>query len=544
MKNDYYTSLKRPIAIIGAAATIFFLIACGGNGDDNGDDQNPTSPPQGLYEKYPIDGVVVWSELIAVMSATVDIRDNWGSGALVNTSDVRWAWVNDDRYLYLAVEWTDDTYNHGYNSAGPVDFDGVQVRFDNDGDGTNETGEDKRTIIAASVGSQYIDGIYNPGDDENDQVADGFGKLRYDAGNRKYSAEFLLPLIPDANGEDTDFSAAPTYSIAIFENANIGLGQVNFGGTHGLGPDSTAWITVPYTVATAHDYPDMPTNLSGLIVFTSDHETANNEIYSFDPATGTIAKITDLPGLFKDNPSLSHDRTRVAFHGAPNATDYANYEIYIIDVNGTGLTQLTSNSILDGHPGWHPDNLTIAYASFRDGGQASIVLMDVTGTELADLTPPGMAYDDNDPDFLPDGRIVFKTNRFSTAPQVRIAVMDSDGSNVMQLTDLSGVSDHDPVGDATHTIFERFNKGTDYATDLEAPFTPWDIVEVRLDGTNETVLLTDGWVNWLPIYGPNGHYILYLKSAGYVAAHLMTLDGEELGRLIPGMTRIKYVDWK
>jgi len=326
MQKVCFRPLKRPIALIAAAAIIFYLIACGGNGDDDSDDQNPTIPPQGLYEKYPIDGVVAWSELIDEMSATVDIRDNWGSGAVVNTSDVRWAWVNDDRYLYLAVEWTDDTYNHGYNSAGPVDFDGVQVSFDNDGNGTNETGEDKRTIITASVGSQYIDGIYNPGSDENDQVADGFGKLRYDAGNQNYSAEFLLPLITDANGEDADFSGAPSFSIAIFENANIGLGQVNMG--------------------------------------------------------------------------------------------------------------------------------------------------------------------------------------------------------------------------ATHTIFERFNKNTDYATDLETPFTPWDIVAVRLDGTDETVLLTDGWVNWLPIYGPKGRYILYLKSVGYTAAHLMTRDGEELGRLVPGMTRIKYVDWK
>jgi len=94
-------------------------------------------------------------------------------------------------------------------------------------------------------------------------VADGFGKLRYDAGTQKYSAEFLLPLLPDANGEDPDFSAAPTYSIAIFENTNIGLGQANMGGTHGLGPDSTTWPTVPYTIAPPHDYPDMPTDLPG-----------------------------------------------------------------------------------------------------------------------------------------------------------------------------------------------------------------------------------------------------------------------------------------
>jgi len=288
----------------------------------------------------------------------------------------------------------------------------------------------------------------------------------------------------------------------------------------------------------------MPTTLTGLIVFTSAHETANNEIYSFDPSTGTITKITNMPSLFKDNPSLSHDRRKVAFHGAPSSTDYAHFEIYTINVDGTGFTQLTNNSVLDGHPGWSPDDQTIAYASFRDGGQASIVLMTAAGSEIADLTPSGMGYDDNDPDYLPDGRIVFKTNRFSATPQVKIAVMNSDGSHVVQLTSVSDVSDHDPVGDSAFAIFERFNKGTDYSTDLESLFSPWDLVEVRLDSTDESVVLNDGWVNWLPIYSPDGQYILHLKSVGYTDAQLMTRTGKELGRFIPGMSKLNYIDWK
>jgi len=83
MQNDCFTSLKRLIAIIGVAAAMFFFFACGGNGDDNDDDygdgQNQTSPPQGLYEKYPVDGVVVWSDFSAVMSATVAYPGSHGA---------------------------------------------------------------------------------------------------------------------------------------------------------------------------------------------------------------------------------------------------------------------------------------------------------------------------------------------------------------------------------------------------------------------------------------------------------------------------------
>jgi hypothetical protein len=34
----------------------------------------------------------------------------------------------------------------------------------------------------------------------------------------------------------------------------------------------------------------------------------------------------------------------------------------------------------------------------------------------------------------PDGRIIFKTDRFSVFPQLRIAEMNDDGSGVLQLT--------------------------------------------------------------------------------------------------------------
>ena len=69
-------------------------------------------------------------------------------------------------------------------------------------------------------------------------------------------------------------------------------------------------------------------------------------------------------------------------------------------------------------------------------------------------------------------------------------------------------------------------------------------IESRLDNKSEITVLSDGWVNWLPVYSPGGQYICYLKSSGYTAAYLMTRDGENLGRLIPNITRIRYLDWK
>lgn len=122
--------------------------------------------------------------------------------------------------------------------------------------------------------------------------------------------------------------------------------------------------------------------------------------------------------------------------------------------------------------------------------------------------------------------------------------MNKNGGNVIQVTHLEGVVDHDPLGGLNSIIFERLMTATDYATDITSLFTPWNIVEVQLDNGNECTLVADVWVNWLPVYDPTRNYIMYLKSPGYTEARLITRTGEDLGRLIPNITSLSYIDWE
>ncbi|RMH18326.1 MAG: hypothetical protein D6701_06525, partial [Gemmatimonadetes bacterium] len=491
-----------------------------------------------LAERFPIDGVVDFGVFDSVTAVGVEMIPFGGGSGRATT--LRFGLLNDDRDLYVALEWDDPTHNAAFDvTSGPLDFDGVQLRFDADGDGVFRDGEDERIVIAAGPGVQYVD-QHRP--DTSDEIGDGFGRLLWDAAAARYRAEFLLPMQADARGQDGTLTASSRYQIVLFDHVQLAQGTGNSGAAFGGADDASSWPRLPLSAVGAVDRTPFPSDVGGLIAFVSRHEEPNGEVYTFDPATGVVRRVTRLPDLFKDNVSLSHDRTRVAFHGAPDRDAFTEYEIYTIAVDGTDLRRLTSNTILDGHPAWSPDDQRIAYASFRDPGAASIVVMNTDGTEIADLTPAGV--DDNDPEYLPDGRIVFKTDRFQAKPQVQIAVMNEDGTGVVQLTRRSGVSDHDPVGNGTFTVFERFTRGTDFATDPESALVPWNIVRARLDGSGEDLLYTDGWVNWLPVYGPEGRYIAYLKSSGHTAVHLMTAEGRELGRLVPGITQMTYLDWK
>jgi len=508
-----------------------------GGGAGGGGAGGGGAPSAALEQLFPIDGVVDFSVFDTVFQRSVEIFPFSGS-APVRTAALRWGILNDDRDVYFGIEWDDPTLNNAFDaSLGPTDIDAVQLRFDGDGDGVLLPGDDQRSLVAATIASQYVD-QHRP--DTDDLVGDGFGRLKYDAALGRYRAEFLIPMTPDVRGEDAALSPGVRYDIVLLDHVS-GAGG-NQGSAFGTAADASTWPFLPLVAAGSFQRPSLPAGLTGLIAFVSTHEEPNGELYTFDPATRTVTRVTHLPALFKDNVSLSHDRTRLAFHGAPSRAALAQYEIYTVNVDGSNLQQLTRNGILDGHPAWSPDDSRLAYASFREAGKASIVEMTAAGVEIADLTPPGA--DDNDPDYLRDGRIVFKTDRFQPAPQVQIAVMDEDGTNVRQLTRLAGVSDHDPVGSGAFALLERFTKGTDFSTDPEALFSAWNLVRVALDGSGETTLLSDGWINWLPVFDPTAQFIVHLKTTGFTSAYLMSAGGTELGRLIPEITRITYIDWK
>ena len=72
--------------------------------------------------------------------------------------------------------------------------------------------------------------------------------------------------------------------------------------------------------------------------------------------------------VYVEYPSGSPDGTRIAFmsqqpgaHGAD-----PNYDIFLMNVDGSGLSQLTDAPGEDGFPSWSPDGRKIAYSTTRD----------------------------------------------------------------------------------------------------------------------------------------------------------------------------------
>lgn len=62
-----------------------------------------------------------------------------------------------------------------------------------------------------------------------------------------------------------------------------------------------------------------------------------------------------------------------------------NWEIYVMDADGTNQRRLTDHPAEDWRPAWSPDGTKIAFRAFRDGSW-EIYVMDADGTNQRNLT--------------------------------------------------------------------------------------------------------------------------------------------------------------
>src|SRR5436190_24267124 len=131
--------------------------------------------------------------------------------------------------------------------------------------------------------------------------------------------------------------------------------------------------------------PESPPNVgSGQIAFASDR-LGQFDIYLMN-ANGTgIQRLTD-DLAFDFWPSWSPDGSRIAFTSDRDSqTGSVNLEIYVMNADGTGVTRVTSDTAQDDEPAWSPDGTRLAFRSNRDGN-AEIYVVNADGSGRGRLT--------------------------------------------------------------------------------------------------------------------------------------------------------------
>jgi TolB protein len=205
-----------------------------------------------------------------------------------------------------------------------------------------------------------------------------------------------------------------------------------------------------------------------------------------------------------------------------------NWEIYLVDANGSNLRRLTNDPAHDRYPSASPDGKQIAFYSERDGG-AKIYVMNVDGSNQHPLTN-GQA-EDVEPAWSPDGKyIAFSSQRGGVGS---IYVMNADGSNIRKVT--KGESG----GDAIPT-WSPDSKRIAFMASVIVGQKPGntllneDIHVINVDGTNERKLTDTPGVDGLPAWSRDNRIAFASDRDGNPEIYVMDSDGSNVRRVAPG----------
>ena len=147
-----------------------------------------------------------------------------------------------------------------------------------------------------------------------------------------------------------------------------------------------------------------------------------------DAAGGEPVRLTRADGYgdWGSNQRWSPDGTRLAFASVVNGN---NYEVFIVNADGSGLTNVTRNAAWDGPPSWSPDGRRLVFPSNRESTPTTsdygVFVMDADGSNVKRLTSwSGHCWV---PACSPDGRqIIVSSGR-------ALYVMNADGSSLARL---------------------------------------------------------------------------------------------------------------
>jgi len=206
---------------------------------------------------------------------------------------------------------------------------------------------------------------------------------------------------------------------------------------------------------------------------------------------------------------------------------YDSYDIFISDLEGNVVKQLTSEPGYDAEATISPKGDKIVFTSMRNG-DLDMYVMDIDGSNVKQITKD-LGYDGG-AWFSPDGsKIVWRASRPKTEEEIReykellaqglvmptnmeVFVADADGSNVRQVTNL-GKANWAPnfMPDGKRIIFasnHEYEKGF-----------PFNMYIINIDGTGLKKISHDGGFDAFPMFSPDGKKIIFSSNRNNGGTH-------------------------
>ena len=220
------------------------------------------------------------------------------------------------------------------------------------------------------------------------------------------------------------------------------------------------------------------------------------------PADTVPDVASEAPASFADfDPYWSPDGSQLTFYSDQSG----NFEVYVVNMDGTGRRAITSSSDRAMTPHWSPDGTQIAFSLARDSGPLNVYTIAPDGTGLTQLTDS--EYPDFSPRWSPDGQFITFVERVEDSGQLRI--MDADGSNLRPLAHDAIPSAWDPVWSPDGEMLAFYGYAPEHLDERVGDVFTMDIATGRL-----TRLTNSPANDRYPDWSPDGLHIAFASDLG------------------------------
>ncbi len=229
-----------------------------------------------------------------------------------------------------------------------------------------------------------------------------------------------------------------------------------------------------------------------------DISTFNGNIWIMRPDGSDKTQLTDQ--MLDRDPVWSPDGSQILFWSYRSG----DYDIWVMDADGTNLTNLTNNPAADLHPDWSPDGQEIIFISDREDDALQVYHMAASSANVQRLTTD-VTVADGRPKYSPDGQYFATSTKDLVTRERNIYIYHNNG-NLFQMINTPGASDYQPAWTpgGRRVIFSS------WVADDNLIF-----LSANRDGSDLRLEFGLPGQLFYPRYSPDGQYLAFSKSTYY-----------------------------
>ena len=257
-------------------------------------------------------------------------------------------------------------------------------------------------------------------------------------------------------------------------------------------------------------------------------KTKDWEIFTYDLVTKTKVNVSNRAS-FDADPAFSPDGNQIVF----NSDRDDNFELYLMESDGSNVRRLTDHPAWDSHPVFSPDGTQIIFNSNRENENSDLYLMNLDGGSITKLTAWQSEEEIGPGCWSPDGTKIALISNHNGNDDVYVMTVEPKLPRVFLAEDDSNVraASHSP--DGRQTVYEvemEDNSGE---------------LRIRDDESGEVrTLLKTAYPNLHPAWSVDGRRIVFQnKLDGQTDLFSIDADGKNLSKLTNDPTNDGIASW-